>query len=117
MSSVLIVDDNPLLAASAEDFFERHSYEVHIRDNAPDALRLIQHEMVPDILFSDIVMPGAYDGFELAKLVRRDFPQVRILLTTGWQLPEYSPFEVLLKPYHLADIMHWIENIAKSGLD
>lgn len=108
MRSLLVVDDNPLLtfalvAALGDDFM------IESADNAAAALELMRNGFLPQVLFSDIVMPGALDGLGLAKLVQVEFPEVRILLTTGWKLPEYRGFEVMLKPYEVQDVRDWID--------
>ena len=45
-----------------------------------------------DLVFSDVVMPGGMDGFDLAARVRARWPSVRVLLTSGfsggqWRAP------------------------------
>ena len=54
-----------------------------------------------DVVLSDIVMPGRGDGFYLADEIRRNYPEVPIVLATGYSdaLTASSPFRVLLKPY------------------
>ena len=57
-----------------------------------------------DAVFSDVVMPGGMSGIELAQLARRSWPDLPVLLTTGYseQLSRTAPpagIEVLPKPY------------------
>jgi two-component system, NtrC family, sensor kinase len=51
-------------------------------------------------------MPGGMNGLELAETVRRRFPQIVVLLTTGYSSSAQDAvrqgFEVLQKPYDLA---------------
>lgn len=103
MPSVLIVDDNIDLAHLAEDFLSTHGLTATCAESGDEALSLLRNDLVPDLLFSDIVMPGL-SGYTLAKLVRIEFPGVRILLTTGWKLPEQDEFDILLKPYKLEEL-------------
>ena len=52
-------------------------------------------------IFTDIVMPGGISGLELARKVRDRFPELPILLTTGYseQVERTHGFPVLQKPY------------------
>ena len=109
VQTILVVEDNPVLAELARDNLRLRGMEVHAATNAPDALAMIREGLVPDVLFSDIVMPGAFDGYELAVTVRMQHPDMCILLTTGWVVPEYSPFEVLTKPYSVEELYGWLD--------
>lgn len=51
--------------------------------SAADAITLLESGAPVDLVFSDIQMPGAMDGFGLAAWVRRHRPGVRIILTSG----------------------------------
>jgi two-component system, NtrC family, sensor kinase len=57
-------------------------------------------------VFSDILMPGGMNGLELAATVRKKFPDITVLLTTGYSSSAQDAvrqgFEVLQKPYDLA---------------
>ena len=64
-----------------------------------------------DIVFTDVVMPGKMDGIALALTAARDFPQVTILLMTGFadQRERASglnaiAYDVISKPFSVADI-------------
>ena len=61
-----------------------------------------------DLVFSDVVMPGGMNGVELAHQIRKDYPELPVVLTTGYYnavdkpLPRGLP--VLRKPYDVADL-------------
>jgi CheY-like chemotaxis protein len=59
-------------------------YDVVEAGDGPAALA--QLEGRPDIamLFSDVIMPGGLDGFELARQASQAAPQLKVLLTTGY---------------------------------
>lgn len=111
MRSVIVVEDNEVIAMAAGDVFSQMGAKVEYYLEAPLALKRIRSGPLPDCLFSDVVMPGSFDGFELAKQVRKLFPQVSILLTTGWPMPEYTGFDLLLKPYSTIDLVRWMRGI------
>ena len=64
-----------------------------------------------DLLFSDVVMPGGMNGYELARQAVRSRPDIKVLLTSGFtrNLLEHdapAPFanRMLHKPYRKADL-------------
>jgi DNA-binding LytR/AlgR family response regulator len=69
-------------------------------------------------VFSDIVMPGGISGLELARKVRSRFPELPILLTTGYS--EYvggnHEFPVLQKPYEMESLATALGKILKRDL-
>jgi len=71
-----------------------------------------------DLLFTDIRMPGGIDGFELARIVRQEFPRMAILLTTGFAgvRPRGAEARILYKPYKLADLAAAVRETLAGGL-
>lgn len=109
-TTILAVDDNPEILMTVENFLLGYDYQVETATNAPQALEIIRNGLVPTILFSDIVMPGAIDGIELARMVEQMHPTVGILLMTGWSYDCSHGFPVLTKPFQLAELSSWIDN-------
>ena len=58
------------------------NYRVLESASAPAALEMLANERI-DLVFSDVVMPGGMDGFDLAKRVGGQWPAVRVLMTSG----------------------------------
>ncbi|KQM78188.1 hybrid sensor histidine kinase/response regulator [Xylophilus sp. Leaf220] len=112
--TILVVDDRIEVASLSRDMLQDLGYTVHMASSAREALEMVkahQHEWTPDLLFSDLIMPGGMNGFGLARELRRRVPQIRILLTTGYagssdgkNTDEGVEFEILKKPYRLADL-------------
>lgn len=59
-----------------------------------------------DIVFSDINMPGSIDGFGLAHWVRRERPDLKVILTSGAGHGARAEADapVLAKPYDHAEL-------------
>ena len=74
--------------------------------SAKEALERLDNGDRPKLLFTDIVMPGGISGLELARKVRTRYPELPILLTTGYseQVGEAHGFDVLQKPYELTSL-------------
>jgi PAS domain S-box-containing protein len=119
--TILVVDDRPEVATTSCDMLESLGYTVHVAHSAQEALDLQhkhQDQWTPDLLFSDVIMPGGMNGFGLAHAMRKRLPKVRILLTTGYagasdgiSKDENSEFEVLKKPYRFADLARRLRHV------
>lgn len=114
-AKVLVVDDNPDILMTVEGFLADHSYVVTTASSAHEAIRIIRDGAVPDILVSDIVMPGPLDGIGLANIVKTEHPSVGVLLMTGWSYDDGHGFPVLNKPFQLKDITAWIDEFLDAA--
>ena len=81
MNDVVIVDDNPELLSVLSEIFNESGYAVRTASDGFAALAVIR-DRVPDILLSDLNMPGM-SGFELLSIVRRRFPAIAVIAMSG----------------------------------
>jgi CheY-like chemotaxis protein len=104
---VLVVDDEDLIADSVAEILNRNGYEATARYSGKSAIQYVEEEC-PDIVVSDVIMPD-YNGIQLAKAVRMQCPETRILLLSGNAATsellhrayrEGQTFELLAKPVH-----------------
>jgi len=51
--------------------------------NAHEAIEVLRHGNDVKVVISDIRMPGSMDGLELARVLRSDFPETKIVLASG----------------------------------
>jgi CheY-like chemotaxis protein len=77
MNDILVVDDNPVLVSLLSEIFMEHGYTARTASDGFEALAVIR-DRVPDILISDLNMPGM-SGFELLSVVRRRFPAIAVI--------------------------------------
>ncbi len=83
--TVLLVDDEPDLLQLAARYLSELGYQVYTAENARQALALLDDPSLPiDILFSDVVMPGGINGYELAQKAVERRPAIKVLLTSGF---------------------------------
>ena len=104
---VLVVEDNPDVAEVAAALLEQLGSRPQVVSSAAAALRALQTGDRPDVVFSDIVMAGEMDGLALARHVRAQWPDLPILLTSGYSQNAENvakEFTVLPKPYALSDL-------------
>src|SRR5882762_593402 len=84
---ILVVDDEPMLRLIAMEELEDAGFEMLEACNAEDALAQIVRHPEISVVFTDINMPGPFDGLELARRVHRQRPDIRLILTSGRQAP------------------------------
>ena len=98
---ILLVEDDTLVSQTVSPALQKAGFTVDVADNGDEALRCLESQQQFDLVFSDIVMPGAISGIELAGIVRRRFPAVRIMLATGYseRRVETTGIRTLAKPY------------------
>ena len=78
---ILVVDDEPLVARTLGLIFGKSGFTVDTALSADEALASLTRNP-PDIVLSDIEMPGR-DGISLMQDIARELPQCPILILTG----------------------------------
>ncbi len=106
---VLIVEDEPLIRIDAVDMVADEGFAVCDAPNAAKALVLLETRGDIGILFTDVDMPGEMDGLDLARMVRKRWPHIAIIIVSGHtsptdaELPNGGVF--FSKPYLWATIL------------
>ncbi len=108
---VLLVEDDDEVAALTVDMLQQLGYESVRVASAEAALGALANGRPIDIVFSDVMMPGAMNGIALAREVRRRRPELSVLLTSGysdsgWREAGVPDVEMLAKPYRLEELAH-----------
>lgn len=81
--TVLLVDDDDIVRATIGEMLEDLGYTVVEAPSGEQALALLQHGKI-DLLFTDVVMPGALSGPKLAEEAKKLDPALRVLFTSGY---------------------------------
>jgi PAS domain S-box-containing protein len=100
---VLLVEDDQEVSALTRELLSSLGFSV-IHVTGPEAaLGALANARAVDIVLSDIMMPGGVSGVDLAREIRRRFPRLPVILTTGYVEAAASlsdrEFTLLLKPY------------------
>ncbi|WP_350298015.1 ATP-binding protein [Pseudomonas putida] len=100
---ILVVEDNPDLGSFTAQLLEDHGYQISYARSAEEALAQLTGPAGDfDAVFSDVVMPGM-GGLALARELRRQRPQLPVILTSGYSeaIAEggHQGFTFLAKPY------------------
>jgi CheY-like chemotaxis protein len=91
------VEDNPMSRATAIAMFETLGFTVFDAYDGHHALALLEARPEISLLFIDVRMPGM-SGPELAKVVRKRRPDIKLLLTSGYVGPEGVPSDLPFVP-------------------
>ncbi len=82
--TVLVVEDDDEVRATAVDLLTELGYRVLKAPEATSALAIIESGIAVDLLFTDVVMPGKLRSPELARKARERLPGIAILFTSGY---------------------------------
>jgi DNA-binding NtrC family response regulator len=88
--------------------------------NAEEAIKILEREAASiQVVFTDIRMPGALDGVQLARHVRRHWPHIGLIAASGHARlkPEGLPrgCRFIAKPYDLDEVVDHVRDLAPDG--
>ncbi|MFC1852867.1 response regulator [candidate division CSSED10-310 bacterium] len=115
--SILIVDDEPLLRKIVSDYLKK-TYAVEVASSGDEAVAILKKRHF-DLVISDIIMPGI-DGFEVANIVRQEYPKTKIALLTAYDIDKYLEVardkmvtNIIAKesPFNFDDLGHTVHNL------
>jgi signal transduction histidine kinase len=81
---VLLVDDNPEIAAVLEQTLVSIGCAVACVESADAAVHWLDANSPPDLVLTDIMMPGHLDGLDLVRHVRKRYPHQPVIVMTGY---------------------------------
>jgi PAS domain S-box-containing protein len=116
--TILVVDDNASVRTAAIALLENLGYRTLAAEDAAEAMQVLADRNDIDVLFTDIMMPGEWNGAELAEAVALRSPALKILLTSGVtdvmqqiDLLRSVPWNLLPKPYRQVDLAHALREL------
>jgi len=106
---VLVIDDEPDLADLTGALLCSHGLDARVAYSGLEALAVLEADPEIDAIFSDVMMPGM-NGLQLAEVVGRLYPNVRIVLATGFTAPSLmetrgQPHPCIAKPYRIETVI------------
>ncbi|MGA9406566.1 MAG: response regulator transcription factor [Bacteroidota bacterium] len=119
---ILIVDDHPLARFGIRNQLKEVEDFVVVgeAEDGEDALLKVK-ELHPDVIVLDLFIP-IISGFEVAKLVRKDFPGTHLLVLTAYEQEEYVHQALefgaegyLLKSTEKEELIAAIRTVVKGG--
>ncbi|WP_020186351.1 response regulator [Methylopila sp. 73B] len=116
--TVLVVEDEPLIRMAAVAMIKDAGLRTLSAANAAEAIALMERTPEVRLLFTDVHMPGAMDGLELAEVVHQRWPHVKLIVASGHlvvrneDLPDDGRF--IEKPYYPSAIRAAIKDVLAS---
>lgn len=118
-ANILIVDDEISLLNLAEEILSDAGYRVFSVTNGTDAINILRKEPI-DLLITDIVMPKM-DGYDLAEIVKKEYPKVKIQFVSGFhdidtkqEIDKELQKNILRKPYVITELLKIIRELVRS---
>jgi CheY-like chemotaxis protein len=109
--TVFVVEDNPKVRKLSVERLQDLGYSTQEAGSGDEAYKMLKAGVQVDVVFSDIVMPGTLNGYDLAKKIAADFPPLKVLLTSGYASDVITDtmahdriYEILHKPYRQLDL-------------
>ena len=122
MYKVFLIEDEIVIREALERMIPWNEYGFELVGKAKDgeiALPMIR-KTKPDVLITDIKMPFM-DGLTLSSIVKKEFPEIRIVIVSGYDDFEYARKAIaigvddyLLKPIAKADFVRVLQKIQKE---
>lgn len=118
--AILVVEDEPILRINAADFLAEQGHRVFEAANADEAIALLEQHSDIAVVFTDVNMPGSMDGLKLAEAIRRRWPPVLLIVTSGknalgdTELPSGARF--ISKPYTSDQVIRVVQQLSAAGI-
>jgi PAS domain S-box-containing protein len=115
--TVLVVEDNSSLRTVVVKQLEVIGLRVLEAENAQVALEVLKHEPWVDLVFTDVVLPGNMDGYALAGAIKENYPNLKIVMTSGFPGMRFNETELanglplLSKPYRKQDLVRMVREV------
>lgn len=122
--SILVVEDNPKVRKLSVARLKNLGFGTIEASDGDTAYSLLSNGLKVDIVFSDLVMPGHLNGYDLAAKIAKNFPGAKVLLTSGYasdiisdRLSNGVPYEILHKPFRQSDLVTRLQALLQDDAD
>jgi PAS domain S-box-containing protein len=109
--TILVVEDDPNVIETTVSMLESLGYRTVVATTGRAALVILERGEKVDLIFSDVVMPGGVNGLELAREAAQKYPELGLLLATGYagshddaERALKANLPLLNKPYERAEL-------------
>jgi two-component system response regulator HydG len=113
-TTILIIDDEKPIRESLSRTLRQEEYQVRVAENGATGLHYLQSERI-DLAVVDMVLPD-WNGVELLKRIKGEWPEVEVLLVTAYgtiesavEAMKYGAYDFLTKPFKQAQLLNTIK--------
>ncbi|CAN2968979.1 MULTISPECIES: ATP-binding protein [Pseudomonas] len=99
--TILVVEDNEGVRLTVVELLQQSGYTVLTAEDGDRAMQVLQRGVSPDLIFTDVVMPGRVKSTDLATWARAQNPPVPVLFTSGHTRDILSSNHLLSADIHL----------------
>lgn len=113
---ILVVEDEDLIRDVVVDILEGHGHDVLQAESGEHALQLCA-EVTPDLIFTDVKLPGELSGWDVAIRCRENHPAIPVIYATGHAQSDPRPVSgsiMLHKPYRLERLLESIRTLTRQ---
>ncbi|MGB5865794.1 MAG: PAS domain S-box protein [Sulfitobacter sp.] len=108
---ILIVEDDPKVRKLSIERIRDLGFMTLEAESGDKAYEMLKRGAYVDLVFSDLVMPGALNGYDLAARIAVEFPTLKVLLTSGYAsdvvtsaMAHDAAYDILHKPYRQSEL-------------
>jgi DNA-binding response OmpR family regulator len=112
-ATILVVEDEVILRNWLAQELEENGFHVLEAGTGDEAVRLIGDSGV-DLVFTDIRMPGAVDGIALTQWVRKERPDIKVIISSGFQVRIEGADAAVVKPYSISRVVETMRGLLGS---
>jgi two-component system cell cycle sensor histidine kinase/response regulator CckA len=120
-ANVLLVEDEDAVRVFAARALKSKGYKVFEARTGEQALDILRDQAEMELMITDMMMPGM-DGGTLARLIRVERPEIRILLISGYSeevargdITDSEDFHFLPKPFSLGQLVAKVKDVLKEA--
>ena len=121
-TKILVVDDNTDLLGMLNEALDEFGYDVEFTHDGNEATKLF-HEFKPDIVLTDIVMPGV-DGIELLLNLRKTNSDIKIMAMSGGNRGHAQTYlhmadklganKIIKKPFEISELLKQLDSLVSN---
>ena len=119
--TILLVEDEVLIRMSLAWHLRDHGCQVIEAVHADEAMAILASAVPVDVLLTDVHLPGAMNGFALARWAQAHRPGLKVIITSGRPRTDHDGAErcdhwpYLLKPYDPTVVVAELSRMAGPG--